>query len=235
MSRAHALLAAPLLALALATPADARTAECDALIEGETVTITYDTADPAWSSRRERLFTRGRTCPAAVVIAHQLAEFPPEARQVFCTSVDPATGHGPPSLGARDAYGRCVGPSRTCQMVNTTRDTALDLVGLSQAPAASPAAGASTGETTDEATGTAEAPGTAPAETSRSRPTSTLSTVTHWSGATILSGNAGTVTGLLSSVGGTVGTALGSPALLAGAAASVVVVGGAVWLCSDTD
>ncbi|MGY6410238.1 MAG: hypothetical protein ACXIUV_04325 [Alkalilacustris sp.] len=208
MPRTPALLAVPLLTLALATPADARTAECDALIEGEAVTITYDTADPAWASRRERLFARGRTCPAAVVIAHQLEDFPPEARQVFCTTVDPATGHGPPSLGARDAYGRCVGPSRTCEMVNTTRDAALDLVGLAEITEAEPG---------------------------RSRWGSALTAVTHWSGATILSGNAGTVANLMTSVGGTVGTALGSPMLLAGAAASVVVVGGAVWLCSEAE
>ena len=211
MSRPLALLsglAAPLLILALSAPAQAREGQCDALIEGEAVNITYDTADPAWSSRRERLFARGRTCPAAVVIAHQLPDLGPEQRQIFCATTDPATGHGPPSLGPRDAYGRCVGPSRTCQAVNTTRDTALDLTGLA--------------DVTD-------------AEAARSRLTSTLTAVTHWSGATILSGNAGTVTGLLSSVGGTIGTALGSPVLLAGAAASVVVVGGAVWLCSDAD
>ena len=211
MSRPLALrmgLATPLLILALAAPLEAREAQCDALIEGESVTITYDTADPAWASRRERLFARGRACPAAVVIAHQLPEMPAEARQVFCASLDPATGFGPPNLGARDAYGRCVGASRTCQAVNTTRDAALDLAGLA--------------DITD-------------ADATRSRLTSTLSTVTHWGGATILSGNAGTVTGLLSSVGGTIGTALGSPVLLAGAAASVVVVGGAVWLCSDAE
>ncbi len=211
MSRTPALLsglAAPLLLLALATPAQAREGQCDALIGGETVTITYDTADPAWASRRERLFARGRTCPAAVVIAHQLPEMPAEARQVFCASIDPVTGFGPPNLGARDAYGRCVGPSRTCQTVNTTRDAALDLAGLA--------------DVTD-------------AEEGRRRLGSALTAVTHWGGATILSGNAGTVTGLISSVGGTVGTALGAPMLLAGAAASVVVVGGAVWLCSEAE
>ena len=55
---------------------------------------------------------------------------------------------------------------------------------------------------------------------------SALSAVTHASGALIMSGNAGAVTSF-------VGTALGAPVALAGAAASVVVVGGAIYLCSE--
>jgi hypothetical protein len=38
---------------------------------------------------------------------------------------------------------------------------------------------------------------------------------------------------LLTSAGTTIGTALGTPAVLAGAAASMVVIGGAVYMCND--
>ena len=64
---------------------------------------------------------------------------------------------------------------------------------------------------------------------------STLSAVTHSSGAMILSGNGSALVGLLTQTGTTIGAALATPAVLAGAAASVVVIGGAVYLCSDED
>lgn len=200
------------LALLLAAPAEARPAQCDTLIEGEPVTIFYDTADPAFASIRDRLFTRGRACPAAVVITYLLPDLSAAEREVFCANYDARTGsHSLPAQGRRDAYGRCVEPSRTCQLVNTSRDVALELAGIG-AEAAQAEEGA-------EATGRSRA----------------LSAVTHWSGAMILSGNAGNIAGLLGSTGATVGGALASPAMLAGAAASVVVIGGAVWLCSDAD
>ena len=197
-------LAVALAALTLAAPLEARPAECDTRIEGEPVTIFYDSADPAFASLRARLFPRGRACPAAIVITYLLPDLSAAEREVFCANYDPRTGsHSLPAQGRRDAYGRCVEPSRTCRMVNAGKDTAMALVGLGEA---------------GEGAGRAA-----------------ISAVTHWSGAMILSGNAATLTGLLGSAGTTAGTALGSPAVLAGAAASVVVIGGAVWLCSDAE
>jgi hypothetical protein len=202
-------LAVPLLALTVAAPLEARPSQCDTRIDGEPVTIFHDSEDASWSSMRDRLFTRGRSCPASVVITYLLPDLTAAEREVFCANFDPETGsHSLPAQGPRDAYGRCMEPSRTCQLVNATRETALDLMGIGrQAEGGAPASGLS----------------------------ATISAVTHWSGAMILSGNAASITNLLSSAGATVGTALGTPAVLAGAAASVVVIGGAVWLCSDDD
>lgn len=204
-----AALAPPFVALtvmlALAAPLEARPTQCETRIEGEPVTIFYDRADPAFASFRDRLFTRGQACPAAIVITYLLPDLTAAEREVFCANYDPATGsHSLPAQGRRDAYGRCVEPSRTCQLVNTSKETAMELMGIGARNEA--------GE--------------------RSSP---LSTAMHWSGAMVLSGNAGTLASVLTSAGTTVGTALGSPAVLAGAAASVVVIGGAVWLCSDAE
>lgn len=195
--------------LTLAGTAMAAPTQCTTKIEGEEVTIFYDDAEPTYSSFRERYFTRSRTCPGAVVITYLMPNLTAEERQVFCANYDPKTrSHSLPAQGSRDAFGRCETPSKTCKIVNTTRDGALSLVGI--------------GEKAEEGTLTG-------------RLSSTLSAATHSSGAMVLSGNAGSITSLLSSAGATVGTALSAPAVLAGAAASVVVIGGAVYLCSDDD
>lgn len=55
------------------------------------------------------------------------------------------------------------------------------------------------------------------------------------SGAVILSGSANAVSGALGSLGGAAATVAASPALAAGAAVSVVAVGGAVYACRDRD
>ncbi|MFC3170167.1 hypothetical protein [Paracoccus fontiphilus] len=53
------------------------------------------------------------------------------------------------------------------------------------------------------------------------------------SGAVILSGSQGHITGALSSIGGAAAAMAASPAIVAGAAVSVVAVGGAVYACSE--
>lgn len=53
------------------------------------------------------------------------------------------------------------------------------------------------------------------------------------SGAVILSGSQGYITGALSSIGGAAAAMASSPALVAGAAVSVVAVGGAVYACRE--
>lgn len=198
--------AAALFALPLAGPALAATVSCYTNIEGQPYQIFYNDDEPYYSSFRERLFSRD-TCPGAVVIGFLTPELTPQEREVFCSNYDPATrSHSMPAQGRRDAYGRCVEPSRTCRVVNATKDHALGLVGL--------------GEEAEDGTLTG-------------RLSSTLSAVTHSSGAMILSGNAGTIANLLPQAGSTVGSALAAPSVLAGAAASVVVIGGAVYLCGD--
>ncbi|WP_162561645.1 hypothetical protein [Yoonia vestfoldensis] len=198
--------AAALLAMSVAGPAVAATVSCHTTIDGQPYQIFYNDAEPYYSSFRERIFSRDN-CPGAVVIAFLTPELTPEEREVFCANYDPRTkSHSLPAQGPRDAYGRCVAPSRTCRVVNATKDQALEIVGLGE--------DAQSGTLTD-------------------RMSSTMSAVTHSSGALILSGNAGTIAGLLPSAGNAVGTALATPSLLAGAAASIVVIGGAVYLCGD--
>jgi hypothetical protein len=200
-------LGAAALSLALAAPLQAAPAQCETKIDGEPVTIFYDDEELPHSSLRERYFTRSGTCPGAVVITYLMPDLTPAEREVFCANYDPRTGsHSMPAQGRRDAYGRCAEPSRTCSLINATTQEVMELMGM--------------GKEAEDGTST-------------NRLSSTISAVTHGSGAIILSGNASSLSGLLASAGTTIGTALGTPAVLAGAAASVVVVGGAVYLCSD--
>ena len=53
------------------------------------------------------------------------------------------------------------------------------------------------------------------------------------SGAVIISGSQGYITGALSSIGGAAAAMASSPAIVAGAAVSLVAVGGAVYACQE--
>ena len=195
------------LAIGLGSASHATPMQCEAVIEGEPVTIFYNSDDPTYSSLRERFLRRGPTCPGAVVITYLMPDLSAQEREVFCANYDPETGsHSLPAQGRRDSLGRCVEPSRTCALVNTTKQDAMALMGL--------------GQKAEDADG----PGFL---------SSSISAVTHSSGALILSGNAGALSGMLTSAGTTLGAAISAPAVLVGAAASVVVIGGAVYLCND--
>lgn len=195
------------LLVVLAQSAAAAPTQCTTKIDSESVTIFYDDAEPTYSSFRERYFTRSNTCPGAVVITYLMPDLTAEERQVFCANYDPETrSHSMPAQGSRDAFGRCEKPSNTCKLVNTTKQEALSLVGI--------------GEQAEKGT-------------LGGRLSSTVSAVTHSSGAMVLSGNAGSISSLLTTAGTGIGTALSTPAVLVGAAASVVVIGGAVYLCSE--
>lgn len=195
------------LAIGLGSASHATPMQCETVIEGEPVTIFYNSDDPTYSSLRERFLRRGQTCPSAVVITYLMPDLSAQEREVFCANYDPETGsHSLPAQGRRDSLGRCVEPSRTCALVNTTKQEAMALMGL--------------GQKAEDADG----PGFI---------SSSISAVTHSSGALILSGNAGALSGMLTSAGTTLGAAISAPAVLVGAAASVVVIGGAVYLCND--
>lgn len=196
------------LAIGLGSASHATPMQCEAVIEGEPVTIFYNSDDPTYSSLRERFLRRGQTCPGAVVITYLMPDLSAQEREVFCANYDPETGsHSLPAQGRRDSLGRCVEPSRTCALVNTTKQEAMALMGLGQKA-----------EDADDGPGFLS---------------SSISAVTHSSGALILSGNAGALSGMLTSAGTTLGAAISAPAVLVGAAASVVVIGGAVYLCND--
>jgi hypothetical protein len=206
----HLAILASLAVTAIWTAqAEAAPAQCTTRIEGEPVTIFYDDEEPTYSSFRERYFSRRDTCPGAVVITYLMPDLTAEERTVFCANYDPETrSHSLPAEGPRDAFGRCEKPSNTCKLVNTTKESALGLIGV--------------GEQAEDGT-------------LSGRLSSTISAVTHSSGAMVLSGNAGSISSLLTSAGTTIGTALSTPAVLAGAAASVVVIGSAVYLCSEDE
>ena len=207
--RFRAIIAGMTMAIAwlCGAPAMAAPTQCTTKIDGQSVTIFYDDEEPTYSSFRERFFSRRNTCPGAVVITYLMPDLTAEERLVFCANYDPDTqSHSQPAQGRRDTFGRCAEPSRTCSLVNTTKQEALALVGIGEQ--------AEQGSLSD-------------------RLSSTVSAVTHSSGAMVLSGNTASLSSLLSSAGTAIGTALGTPAVLAGAAASVVVIGGAVYLCSD--
>lgn len=61
--RIFKILGATMLVLAFAGPATAAPMQCDTIIEGEPVTIFYNTDDPTYSSLRERFLRRGQACP----------------------------------------------------------------------------------------------------------------------------------------------------------------------------
>lgn len=207
--RIFKILGAAMLVLAFAGPTTAAPMQCDTIIEGEPVTIFYNTDDPTFSSLRERFLRRGQACPGAVVITYLMPDLSAKEREVFCANYDPKTrSHSLPAQGRRDSLGRCVEPSKTCKLVNTTKDEAMTLMGM--------------GQQAEDGSGTGLL-------------SSSISAITHSSGAMILSGNAGSMASLLTSAGTTIGAAVSTPAVLVGAAASVVVIGGAVYLCSDDD
>jgi hypothetical protein len=60
-----------------------------------------------------------------------------------------------------------------------------------------------------------------------------VSAVTHSSGAIILTGSSGYISGTLGTAGTAMASALTAPAVLAATAVSVVAVGGAIYICTD--
>lgn len=187
---------------------------CDLHINGiqKRISYTYDEDfDIDNTSFREIVWGSkgGGSCPSYVTLAYLTPEMTPAQRSIFCLAYDrkkdTVTGI---QQGERDAYRACKAPSRSiCQRVNSAKNA-----GIAIASFAAGSVGTAVGATT--VTGT--------------------TVVIHSSGAAILTGPAGYVAGTL----GTLGTnALG--VLTAGPAApvaaiSLIAVGGAVYLCSDS-
>lgn len=207
LSRFQTALVAILCLLPMGAMAD----QCQTRIDGEPVTITYHTDDLPGATWRDRLNWRralGREdgeCPATLVLTYLLPDLTAQEREVFCANYDPAT-----RSHSQPAIGRRDGTGRCDEPSRTCRFV----------NATATEARAMTGLNDRSA---------------REIATGAVTRATHASGAMILSGNAATLGSMLSTAGTVVGTALASPAILAGAAASVVVVGGAVYLCADED
>ena len=189
---------------------------CRTSIDGQIMWVVYDDGVEGNLydnySFREIFFggTENINCPAYVSLQVLTPELSDAQRAPFCLEYDEVhdtiSGF---SEGERDAYLLCKEPGvPLCERVNNSRDAALALAGTF--------GGAATGTT---------------AATSAAG----VSAVTHSSGALILTGNAGYIAGTLGTVGTSLIAFLTAPATLAAAGVTVVVVGGAVYVCSGED
>ncbi|WP_422000033.1 hypothetical protein [Roseovarius mucosus] len=152
--------------------------------------------------------TENIDCPAYISLQILTPELSGAQRGPFCLEydeqMDSIIGF---SEGERDAYLICKEPTvPVCERVNNSKDAALALAGTF--------GGAVVG--TNTATGVAG-----------------VSAVSHSSGALILTGNAGYIAGTLGTVGSSLVALLTAPATLAAAGVTLVVVGGAVYVCAD--
>ncbi|HHW34025.1 MAG TPA: hypothetical protein GXX24_07780 [Paracoccus solventivorans] len=188
---------------------------CDLHIDGiqRRISYTYDEDfDIENTSFREDLWgiKGGGSCPSYVALAYLTPELTSAQRSIFCLAYDSKkdtiTGI---QQGEQDAYRVCKAPSRSmCQRVNAAKDA-----GIAIASFAAGSVGTAIGATT--VTGT--------------------TVVMHSSGAAILTGSAGYVAGTLGTVGTSALGILTAPAAAPVAAISLVAVGGAVYLCSDSE
>jgi hypothetical protein len=212
------ILAALCLTLALAAGrAEAAEVACLTFIAGEKRALVYDPDEPnirANITLRERTFggPEGIECPGYVTLGAILRGLNPDISysemQPFCLRYDPDlatyTGVG---VGKRTARLLCRTEGKgLCRYVNGSKDTALAVAGLGTKLMT----GMNTAATAAGVSATADA-----------------------SGAVILSGPASYLSGAFASLGASALSAVTAPATLTAAAVTVVVVGGAVYACSD--
>jgi hypothetical protein len=212
------ILAALCLTLALAAGrAEAADVACLTFIAGEKRALVYDPDEPnirANITLRERTFggPEGIECPGYVTLGAILRGLNPDISysemQPFCLRYDPGlatyTGVG---VGKRTARLLCRTEGKgLCHYVNGSKDTALAVAGMGTKLMT----GMNTAATAAGVSATADA-----------------------SGAVILSGPASYLSGAFASLGASARSAVTAPATLTAAAVTVVVVGGAVYACSD--
>jgi hypothetical protein len=212
------ILAALCLTLALAAGrAGAADVACLTFIAGEKRALVYDPDEPnirANITLRERTFggPEGIECPGYVTLGAILRGLNPDISysemQPFCLRYDPGlatyTGVG---VGKRTARLLCRTEGKgLCHYVNGSKDTALAVAGMGTKLMT----GMNTAATAAGVSATADA-----------------------SGAVILSGPASYLSGAFASLGASALSAVTAPATLTAAAVTVVVVGGAVYACSD--
>lgn len=204
------LLPLPLLIwLPFVAAAEVRT--CETRLNGEPLALTFDDEDDVWASLRDGWFTRGTACPGLVVLRHLTPDLSDRERGVFCAAWDDeAEQYTGFANGRQDGYGRCRKPGLICRGVTATAGEVAAIAGLG---------------TRVQATGQGDAVA-APAE-----PPSLWSAIAGQAGAVIVSGAAGYVASTLQTAGTALAAVVGGPAALAGAAVSVVAVGGAVYFC----
>lgn len=147
-------------------------------------------------------------CPSYVALAYATPDATSAQRKLFCLSYDKETkSYLGFEKGEQDSYGICKAPSRSfCQRVNASKSAAISIAGFGSGAVGS-------------AVGSTSAAG--------------VSVVAHSSGAYILTGTSGYIAGTLGTIGTSALAILTAPIAIAGAAVSVVAVGGAVYVCSD--
>lgn len=205
-----------MLALA-ACRAEAAEVACLTSIAGEPRALVYDPDEPnvrANITLRERTFggPEGIECPGYVTLRAILRGLNPDIgyaeMQPFCLRYDPGlatyTGVG---VGRRSAGLLCrVRGKGLCRHVNGTRDAALAVAGL----------------------GTRVMTGMNSSATAAG-----VSAIADASGAMILSGPASYLSGAFASLGAGALSVITAPATLTAATVTVVVIGGAIYACSD--
>jgi hypothetical protein len=214
--RTSAFLTLALLLSAL--PAQAEEQRCTATVNGRETVVTYDDAiafDTKLGTRERLSRWPGKVwnktwgtppaCDSRVLYTYLSIELPPEETEGYCLDPDPDDEGWLLVPGERGATAQC--SVTTCDRVNAAADGAIDtgaaLAGLVLTPPPTPA----------EAVAKPER-------------------LLHSSGALVLKG---TAEWLATSIGTTapgVTAALTGPVAIGAAAASVVVIGSAVYVCS---
>lgn len=214
----RSLIALAFAMLLPALPAQAEERRCTASVNGRETVVTYDD-ELAFDTKlgtRERLSRwPGRVwnkawgtppaCDSRVLFTYLSVELPPKETEGYCLQRDPDDDGWLLVPGARGATAQC--SVTTCDRVNAAADGAIDtgaaLAELMLTPPPSPAE--------------------AVAEPSR---------LLHSSGALVLKGTADWLATSIGTAAPGVTAALTGPVALGAAAASVVVIGGAVYVCS---
>lgn len=187
---------------------------CGFKFDGDDRRISYvydEEYDAENSSFREIILgPEGGDCPSYVVLAYAAPDATNAQHKLFCLSYDKTTeqylGF---EEGVQNAYGLCKQPKRSfCERVSASTTAAASIAGFGSGVVGS-------------AVGSANVAG--------------VSVVAHSSGAYILTGTSGYIAGTLGTIGASALAVLTAPATIAGAAVSVVALGGAVYVCSGTD
>ncbi|MEM7440660.1 MAG: hypothetical protein AAF393_13755 [Pseudomonadota bacterium] len=160
-------------------------------------------------SFRESLFgpSGGGTCPSFVTQAFLAPDATFAQLQLFCLVLDENGELVGFQHGIRDAYGGCAEQSKSfCQRVNQSKDEAIKIARYVRG---------------------------AVVLTSGATKLAGVTVVKHSSGAAILTGSGGYISGTLGTIGTTTLGVLTSPVTLTATSVSVIAIGGVVYLCSD--
>ena len=187
--------------------------ECTTSINGEFKTLSFDNKESELYenySFREIFFAHWGdiTCPAFITLRHLTPDLSDVERSVFCLQFDDELKTYTSFVnGTRDAHLNCRVPSKTfCERVNDSKDAAIAITGIG----AGAVGGASTAASVAGVTA-----------------------VTHSSGAVILTGTGGYISGTLGSIGAGSLAVLTAPATVTTAVVSFVAIGGAVYFCRE--